>query len=421
MDNPCPGKRPTSNGVWTVDRSLRTALGFGVALLVWVFPSKIPTLLLLIGASLAAMPFWRRALSLWLQPAGLAAIAVALYAVLSLLWNPHPALSARELLKDLPLALGLFALSVWVSNPQKIERALLTSAALLALLFAADAIRLKLALGTSDLLTQARYYKPYWLTHPNTAGMLAVLTFWTGLYAAFARRPSSRLWTAGGLAIAVPPLVHLYLMGSRGPQAALALSAVVALILAPSTFRGRLAGTAAAILLVVFAAILGPRLNQRFALRDNLAGRTIVWRQTWLLTRERPWLGYGYGKKLFEKVYYEDAAPPPPAPHRFPHPHQYFLFALFQGGRIGLALRLTLWLLLGWSLLRACQPDTPDRYLRILITLQLLTLHLYGMADFPDSQAGMALLALIVPALMLARLPTVSQAEQPNRVTCTSA
>ena len=395
---------PVRAALSTVETRVRPFLVLATAFLVWVLPSKLPTLILIVATFLAALPLARRGASLWLSsPGGLAALAVAAYALLSLLWSAHPDLSARELAKDLPVALGLFALSVWLSSPEKIEAACLASASVLGVVLAADVLRLAAALGPTNLLAQARYFKPYWLTHPNTAGLLAVLTFWTGLYIVRTRWPCGR-GTAWGLGIAIASLAHLFVMGSRGPQAALGGTAGAAVVLATAVQpRRRWWGLFAALLLAGLAVAAGPHLNARFRLNDQLAGRTVVWRQTWTLTRERPWLGFGYGKKVFEKVYYEDAAPPPPAPHHFPHPHHYFLFALFQGGRIGLVLRLALWTLLVRGLWKTLFQIHRWHSLTLLITLQILALHLYGLADFPDSQAAMALLALIVPALVLTR------------------
>jgi len=60
--------------------------------------------------------------------------------------------------------------------------------------------------------------------------------------------------------------------------------------------------------------------------------------------KERPGFGHGYGKKVFEHVYY--ASNPPAAQFHYPHPHEFWLKLLFEFGWTGLVVNAVAWLLL---------------------------------------------------------------------------
>lgn len=381
--------------------ALATGSILAAAFLVWVFPSKAITDILVGGAFLWALPRWRRAESIWRTAPGLAAALVALFAVVQLAWAVHPALSARDLLRDLRLPAGAFALSVLCPDARRAERALLLSALALLPVFAVDLIRLVMTLGPEHLLAAARYEKPYVLNHPNVSSLLAAAVCLIAACGAWTRR--HRPAVAAGLgAGALLALAYLIVMASRGPQAAFAATAGAALLLIPRTWKGRLAGLALALLAGLLIGFNLPRINARFLDHaDPFSGRTVVWRQTAALTQAHPWLGYGYGKGTFQKVYAESN--PPPSPFFFPHPHQQALFVLFQGGRAWLILHATLGLLLAFRLLRALGRSADEEFRMRVVTVGLLLVMwtLYGLGDYPDNRLQTAQVALIPLALAL--------------------
>lgn len=390
---------------------LPLAGGALIALLVWLFPSSGCTDAVIAGACLLALLRWRRAGLVWLSAPGLAALLLAAYPVVALLWAVHPAAAAADLARDLRLPAGAFALSLLITGGRRLDRALLLSAGVLLAVFAADLVRLTHAhLTLGPHFPGARYYKPQVLNHPNVSSLLAAATFFICLYGAWTRKASR--WAAAGLVLgALLSLAYLYVMASRGPQAAFAVAAGAAFLLVPRTWKGRAAGL---VLLLIAGILVGfnvKTLNERFLDRkDLLSGRGAVWAHTAALARERPWFGYGYGKDTFQAVYY--ASHPPASPHRFPHPHQYALFVLFQGGRAWLILHAAFWLLLAGRLLKAMarERDEAARLRLVLLALLLVMWQAYGLGDYPDNRLKLAFTAL--PALALAATtPARDQAE----------
>ncbi len=396
--------------------AFRALPGLAAAWLIWLFPSSVVTDALVWGAFLWALPRGRQAASLWLSAPGLAALLVALYPAIQLAWCLDPAASAGVLLRDLRLAAGAFALSVAAREPVRIERTLLIAAVALLPVFALDLARLGWALGPA-LLEAARYRKPYALNHPNVSSLLAAAVGLIAAYGAWTRRrrPAGAAFGFGALLA----LAYLVVMASRAPQAAFAGAVGAAFWIVPRTWKGRLAGTGLALLTGLLIGANLPRINARFLEKgDPFSGRTVVWRHTYTLTQAHPWFGYGYGKPTFQKVYAESN--PPPSPHFFPHPHQYALFVLFQGGRAWLVLHAALWLLLAGRLIRALgRTADPEARLRIaLVSLLLLLFLAYGLGDYPDNRLRLALVAL-VPLAIAASAPNAGQAEM--TVTRTSA
>ncbi|MFO7534194.1 MAG: O-antigen ligase family protein [Kiritimatiellia bacterium] len=380
----------------------RITAGLAAAFLVWALPSKAVTDILIGGAFLWALPRWRRAAALWSSPPGLAALLIPLSAALLLPFAVFPAAAGWELLSDWRLAAGAFALSVWVADGRRAERVLFASAGVLTLLFAGDLIRLSTALGPA-LLVQGRYYKPYVLNHPNVASLLAGATVLVGLYGAWTRR-RRRIQATGFAAGAGIALAYLVALASRGPQAAFAGAAAAVLLLAPRSWRGRLIGLGLAVMVALPIGANLSRINARFLeKKDFLSGRDAVWSHTVRLIGDRPWLGYGYGKTTFQTVY--RASDPPPSPFVFPHPHQYTLFVLFQGGRVWLILHGTLWLLLAARLMMAMkrEQDEAARLRVALVSLLLLMWHLYGLVDCPDNRLQLGLVGLVPLALAVSQ------------------
>ena len=145
---------------------------------------------------------------------------------------------------------------------------------------------------------------------------------------------------------------------------------------------------------------VNPRFLEKKSM-TNFSERDKVWTHTWDLTQQRPWLGYGYGKRNFEVVYY--STHPPKSRFHYPHPHQFWLKLLFEFGWPGLVLHLTAWLILGISLWRCvfAQPTFTDRLLPGTVGLIFYFIHLYGLGDYPDNIVLVAQFWLIPVALVL--------------------
>ncbi len=391
----------------SLSTGLAAAGSAAAAVLLWLYPSSGVTDGLIGAAFLFALFRWRECRGVWLSPAGLAALLMAAYPVAQLAWAVDPSESARALVRDFRIPAGAFALSVFASDGRRIDRALLVSALVLLPVFAADLVRLHQALGP-DFPALARYHKPHLLNHPNVSSMLAAAACLICLYGAWTRR--ARRPAAAGLALgALLALAYLVVMASRGPQAAFAAAAGAAFLLVPRTWKGRATSLALAAAAAVAIGLNLETINARFSEKgDPLSGRQAVWRHTVKLIGERPWFGYGYGKETFQEVY--RTSNPPRSPHVFPHPHQYGLFVLFQGGRAWLVLHAALWTLLAVRLGRALagERDERRRLRLVLIGLLLIQWQAYGLADYPDNRLKLAFAAL-VPLALAASAPREAQ------------
>ena len=389
-------------------------LGTAAAIAMWAFPSKGVVEALLWGAFLVALWRGRDAARLWVNPAGLAFALVILYTIATLPLSQFPGQSAREFAKLLKLLAGAWALAALCNTPRRVEGALVCHAAGVTLLVLFDMARLAWRLGP-DLLRKAHTYEPFLLTHPNVASMLAASACLAWCYFAWTRR-ANRPALAVSLAAVIVTVLYLFVIASRGPQIAFACTALAIGMLLPG-WRARSAWLGLWVILAVLAVAYVERVNPRFADRKSMAGfsdRDKVWGHTWELTRVRPWLGYGYGKSVFAPVYY--ATSPPRARFKFPHCHQYWLQILFQHGRIGVAIYLAAWSLLGWRLVRQIlrQPSLAGRLLPGLVAMLLLLVHLYGLGDLPDSQVAM-LMIWLVPAALAVTAPAPRTAGVPPR------
>lgn len=148
----------------------------------------------------------------------------------------------------------------------------------------------------------------------------------------------------------------------------------------------------------------------------NFNSRDSVWGHSKLLADRKPILGYGFGKKAFEKAVYDNPDQRPPlVPFRYPHAHQYWLMLYFQGGVVGFTLWSLGWLALLIRLARAAarmkglavdwRGRLQARILPSLLGVGILYILIYGLGDFPDHVirrslfylAGLAM-ALTVPS-----------------------
>ncbi len=381
--------------------AVRRGGGLALAVLVWRYSSKAITDLFLYGAFIAALPQAGRGRRFWRNPAGYAFILLLAYLLLSLPLSADPMASLRDL-ANLGKYLGFaFAIPVLFGRREALEGLLGYSAVALTLILGFDLARLAWVLRGA-LWSQARLHEPFILNHPNVASMMAGMAFFVLLYFAWTwrRQPLRLALCLAGMAI---HLVYLYTLASRGPQLAFVLACGALLFVLPRWYL-KLGIVILAEVLVVLALTHPGWLNRRFADRRTMATfseRDKVWRHTWRLAGERLALGHGYGKKVFERVYY--ASRPPPATFHYPHCHEYWLKILFEHGMVGVALYLAAWGCLAARLLRAVfrAPTFTARLLPATVGLLLLFGHLYGLGDFPDSVVQAAMIWLVPVALVV--------------------
>ena len=421
--------------------AVRFAAASAVALLVWTFSSKALQDILVFGAFLFALTRAGLGAGAWKQPAGIAFIVVALHLVLSLPFSEHPRLTLRDFSGFLEVLAGAFAIPVLFNTREKIAAALFYSAVAVALTLGYDLARLAYHLGPA-LLAKGHIFTPFILNHANVASMMAgaaIFVFFQHGFHAIAGRNCSPV---SGICLQSSPvrhpssgacqgvalgrslvcrqasvlvcllgilicLAHMVIMASRGPQIAFALTVGAAGLLIPSR-GGKLLWFLIVILaagaLIVNIEHVNPRFLEKKSM-SNFSERDKVWQHTWNLSQQHPWLGYGYGKRNFEAIYY--ANQPPKSRFHYPHPHQFWLKLLFEFGWTGLALHLAAWLILGISLARCVwrQPTFTDRLLPGTVGLIFCFIHLYGIGDYPDNIVLMAQFWLIPAALVLMKKP----------------
>ncbi len=380
----------------------RAVLWICTAFVVWIFPSKGIHDALVYGAFLYALYRNSKGAYVWRQPAGIAFAIVLLYMVFTLPFSLSPYWSLRDFLKFMEVVAGAFAIPVIFNTRERIRAALLYSAIAIALTLAWDLARLYYHLGPM-VLAGAHSFQPFILNHSNVSSMMAGAAFFIFFHQLIVSR--RRLPAAAGCAAGMLLcLAYLFVLGSRGPQAAFAAAFCCSGFIVPGR-RAKLiwllcvAIGAGALVLNIGA------INSRFmerATMKNLSDRDKVWEHTAELIRLRPWFGYGYGKRNFVQVYY--STNPPEARFEFPHPHQFWLKILFEQGVVGFALQLAAWSLLAVQLLRtiARKSSLDERLLPGTVGAIILFIHLYGLGDYPDNVVQAAQFWLVPVALVIA-------------------
>ncbi len=420
MDQPLPVMGLPISGL------IRLAGGLTAALIIWYWSSQTLREVLLFGSAIFAVTRGRQHLAVWLHPPGLLFLATTVLTLVAWPLSVSPMLTGRDIVKMGGLMAGCLALPSVFRTHERLCSAFRFSASAITLVLAADLVRLVTHLGLQRIMAEGRFLLPYVLNHPNVASMMAVFAFWTFLFVGVSADLHLRTRVAAVLG-ALLNLVYLLVMTSRGPQIAFCASALISVLF----LRGRGVRLITAVLCTV-AALLAishlDRINPRFLERDSMEtfnARDVVWRQTLTLVRERPLLGHGYGKKVFEKVFYADGGPSG-APFHYPHPHQFWLKILFEHGGIGLLLHLSAWGVLAWMLLGAWrrENDTKRRRDLLHIITVLAALHVYGLGDYPDGIVQ-DLQFLCVPAalvLLYARsnVPAHTQRAGDGRAACAS-
>lgn len=385
---------------------VQTVFWIAIAFLIWYYSSKAIHDLLVWGAFAAALPRARRAWPVWSNAAGIAFIGLLLFTIVTLTLSVSWQDSALDLLRLARLPAGAFAVSVWFQRTDRLFSAMAYSAWAITLVLAADLMRLGWVLR-GDLLIEAHAYEPFMLNHSNVSSMLAGLCFLVlATIPPLRRKKGTRIAAAIGMLVC---LAYLFVLASRGPQIAFLVTLAVAGFIWMRGWRCRVAWVLAGLVAGSLVGYNINRLNPRFEDLDQMttfAGRTTVWQHTWELAQQRPWRGYGYGKRVFQEVYETTDPPTPPPPFHhvtYPHPHSYALFVLFQHGWPGFVMYAFAWGLLAWRLIRGlwqCR-NHPDRWLTGMVAMLLLMLHLYGLADYPDNRLAIILVWLVPAALIV--------------------
>lgn len=347
---------------------------------------------------------------------------LVLWAVASWMWSFYPKGTGRDVVKALPLVLGVLGIPVVATSRRRVWSGLLIAAGVVTGMLTLELLRLGGELGWGgELFRQARYCQPYLYHHPNVSSMMAALA--ALIYGAFLLSRKQAAWQmlllVAGMLLC---LFYLLVMGSRGPQAVLAMVALGAPVLFLPGIKARVLALLAVTLLAVagwqMLDVINPRFkNKAPGERYAFNNRKIVWDHTANLQKwlDKQVLGFGFGKKAFEKAYYENdltRAPHVPVDSLyFRHAHSYWRMLRFQGGWIGLSVGVAAWLSLllrsaGWwwrSIVRrpcvAWWTEVQRRMLPALLCAMLACILLYGTWDYPDNlirDAQFFLLALVM-------------------------
>ena len=399
----------------------RRVLALAAGAVLWFDPSSGVAKACLWGAGLYALWNWRKTVAAWRNPVGAFFGMGVLWALVSVAWSFYPEGTGRDLLKAAPMVLAALALPTIFDRPSRIWTALVASAGLVTARITVDLVRLFAELGWPMVLTEARFFHPYLYTHPNVASMMAGLC----VLVLVARGLAGGLGRKGQVLLLVGlvlDLGYMVVMASRGPQAVFAVVALAFPILLLPGWRMRLLAfvltVAVGLGLWQAAGSINPRFHDRTMGTFN--SRDTIWGHAKLLADRKPVLGYGFGKKAFEKAVYENPTQRPPlVPFRYPHTHQYWLMLYFQGGVVGFALWSLGWLALGIRLGRFTRRADREafgwgarlraRTLPMLIGIGIAFILIYGLVDFPDNVIRQSQFYLVGLALALTR-PASSKA-----------
>ncbi len=397
---------------------------------IWWNPSSGLTDALLVAFGLAALARPGRVWRTWGNPAGVAFLFLGVWALASAGWSVEPSDVGRDCAKQLPLVLGTMGLATWLRGNAGlvVRRAALVSAAAVTVRLVAEGAALLHLCGWPGVLSQARYVDtaahPYLYTHPNVSSMLGGMAFLVFLAFLPALWRKGRGGFAAGLAAMALDAAYIVMMGSRGPQMALAAAALLLPIFWVPGWKLRLATLLAVVLAGTALVHVAARINPRFADAASMRGanhRDIIWNhlsgfhqiRPWTgfapatpsMMALRPWTGYGFGKKAFHRMVYENPSQRAPrgVEFEFPHAHSYWLMLAVQGGRVALAAGVVAWGALAFGLLLALKrlpprPMAARATPALLLTLLAMTLG-YGVADYPDSVLRVAQFLVVAAAM----------------------
>ncbi len=163
--------------------------------------------------------------------------------------------------------------------------------------------------------------------------------------------------------------------------------------------------------------LLPEALISRFVSIFNMSDSTIVyrfsiWRSSLGMLREHPWLGVGVGADNFLSVFEQYAEAGTVAPHA----HSLFLQIACEAGLLALLLFLALFVLHGlhMSLFARHIKSSSVRYPALFSTAALLSLLVFGVADYPFTNPCMLYLFVAVLGLGCATL-RIAKTEQQER------
>lgn len=431
-----------AKGAWGWGRWLLFCL---VVAAIWWNPSSGLTDALLVAFGVASLARPGRVWRTWGNPAGAAFLFLGVWALASAGWSMEPSDVWRDCVKEIPLVLGTMGLATWLRGNAGlvVRRAALVSATVVTARLAVEGLQLVHICGLSEVLSQARYVDtaahPYLYTHPNVSSMLGGMAFLVFLaFSPTLWRKGRGLFAAGLVALAIDA-AYIVMMGSRGPQMALAAATLLLPIFWLPGWKLRLATFLAAVLagfaLVHVAEKVNPRFADILSMRD-VNHRDIIWNhlsghheirpwtgfvpETPSMMAQCPWTGFGFGKKAFHRMVYENPTQRAPrgVEFEFPHAHSYWLMLAVQGGRIALAAGVVAWGTLALGLLLALK-RLPAREMAaratpaLLLTLLAMVLG-YGVADYPDSVLRVAQFLVVAAAMACMAEASSAQGEDPE-------
>ena len=233
------------------------------------------------------------------------------------------------------LLLVLIVLVVWVGGnllrEERIRRGALVALAIGCLLLALLQLS-NVANAAGDELERATVLGQ----NSNRTGRMLSLGLLAVIGLAYARR--DRIRWLGRVAWVVVPLLGIAILqgGSRGALLALALALGV-VALSGRTFGAQVRNallTLLALVLLAWAAIASPLMQQRFAKAEagNLAGREKIFPAAWSMVRDRPLLGWGPGNNKDELAVRLRL---PPQLHASRDTHNLVLEVLTSTGMVG--------------------------------------------------------------------------------------
>ncbi len=387
---------------------LCTALG----VFVWNFASNgFQETLIWICFLYALFKMRKGAWHVWRNSAGIAFVLVLIYMIVSLPVSTEPVSSIRDFIKLVDVLAAVFAISIIFGNEGRIRSALFYTALALTCVFTMDLIRLSVNLR-ADIFKEAHFFQPFFMSHPNNASMAAGCAALLALYFVWYRRNSGWQCCAWLVAVFIN-VFYLIVLASRGPQFAFAVTvALSGLVMLPGWRKKAVWLLIMCVAGVIVITQIG-EINPRFKEKNSMAGlceRNIVWQYTWELSKNHPVIGHGYGKRIFQDVYY--SSNPPEASFIFPHPHEYWLYILFSHGWLGLVLYAGAWALLAIRIVRhlARLETFRERALPGMIALLLVFIHVYGLGDWPTNIVYVMLLWLI-PAALVVTNPFISRVQ----------
>ncbi len=382
--------------------SVRFLLYTAIGILVWNYRSAAIHDLFLVGTFVYALIRNPRGFLIWLRPGGVAFLMAGIMILVRLPAAGVAGESGRELLKYADIVLAALALPALMPTRKKIEAALFYTAWAVTAILGYDLARMVAALK-HQVLDLGHELEPFAFGHSNLSAMmggaacLVLLSFARMLWA-------RRMAAVGCLVGAAICLAHSVCIASRGPQVALLGSFGLAAVVLPVGWRRKVTVGLLMILALAALAANAPLINPRFADWESVrtfTGRDVVWSHSLALIKQQPWIGYGWGRAVFEEVYHGSS--PPFSVFHYHHAHQYILQIAFSTGSIGVGLHVFGWATLVVQLLLVLgrSQNMSQRLLPGLVLLLIGYVHIYGLADWPAGVAGVMLTGLVPIGLVV--------------------